>query len=110
MAEDSGKQFPRRLNLRLTEETLAPYEELAAFDGRGVSAIVRQVLENAAPEVSRLVDVLRAAYGSVPTDGTDLYRKYMRSLQERAGVEVARAELWHKEVEGVAESREVSAV
>jgi hypothetical protein len=98
MAGDSTVNFPHRLNLRLSEETYSAYAELARLDGRGVSAIVREVLDTAAPEMAVLADALRAALGSVPTEGTDLYRKYMESVHARAGAEVARADIWHREV------------
>jgi predicted DNA-binding protein len=109
VAADSDSRFPRRLNLRLSEETYAAYEELALLDGRGVSAIVREVLDTAAPEISMMADALRAAIGSVPTEGTDLYRKYMQSVHARAGAEVARADLWHREAEDVMKAREEAA-
>jgi hypothetical protein len=92
--------------LRLSEETFAAYAELARLDGRSVSAVVREVLDTAAPEMSILADALRAALGSVPTEGTDLYRKYMESLHARAGAEVVRAGVWHREISGLVEARD----
>jgi hypothetical protein len=98
MAGNSDVRLPHRLNLRLSEETYSAYAELARLDGRGVSAIVREVLDTAAPDIAVLSDALRAALGSVPTEGTELYRKYMESVQARAGAEVVRAGVWHREV------------
>ena len=105
MGDDSTSNYPHRLNLRLSEETYAAYAELARLDGRGVSAVVREVLDTAAPEMAILADALRAALGSVPTEGTDLYRKYMASVHARAGAEVARADVWHREISDLVEAR-----
>ncbi len=96
MSDDSTSNYPHRLNLRLSTETYEAYADLARVDGRTVSAVVREVLDTAAPEMSILAEALRAALGAVPTEGTDLYRKYMESLQARAGTEVTRAEIWHR--------------
>jgi hypothetical protein len=96
MGDDSTSNYPHRLNLRLSNETYEAYADLARLDGRGVSAVVREVLDTAAPEMYMLAEVLRGALGSVPTEGTDLYRKYMESIQARAGTEVSRAEIWHR--------------
>jgi hypothetical protein len=106
MAPGSDAKFPYRLNLRLSEETYSAYAELARLDGRGVSALVREVLDSAAPEMSLLADALRAALGSVPTEGTDLYSQYMHSLQVRVGVEATRADMWHREVGDLVKTRE----
>ncbi len=106
MGDDSTSNYPHRLNLRLSEETFAAYAELARLDGRSVSAVVREVLDTAAPEMSILADALRAALGSVPTEGTDLYRKYMESLHARAGAEVVRAGVWHREISELVEARD----
>ncbi len=106
MAPGSDAKLPYRLNLRLGEETYLAYAELARLDGRGVSAIVREVLDTSAPEVALLADSLRAMLGAVPTEGTDLYRKYMAGMQARAGAEVARAEIWHREVGDLVKARE----
>jgi hypothetical protein len=102
---DSTSNYPYRLNLRLSEETYSAFAELARLDGRGVSAVVREVLDTAAPEMAMLADALRAALGSVPTEGTELYRKYMESVHARAGAEVVRAGVWHREVSELVEAR-----
>jgi hypothetical protein len=106
MGDDSTSNYPHRLNLRLSEDTYSAYAELARLDGRGVSAVVREVLDTAAPEMAVLADALRAALGSVPTEGTDLYRKYMQSVHARAGAEVARADVWHREISDLVEARD----
>ncbi len=110
VGDDSTSKYPHRLNLRLSEETYSAYAELARLDGRGVSAVVREVLDTAAPEVAMLADALRAALGSVPTEGTDLYRKYMESVHARAGAEVVRAGVWHREVSELVEARKEKGV
>jgi hypothetical protein len=105
MSDDSTSNYPHRLNLRLSNETYEAYADLARIDGRGVSAVVREVLDTAAPEMSILAEALRAALGSVPTEGTDLYRKYMESIHSRAGAEVTRAEIWHRKATDLVESQ-----
>jgi hypothetical protein len=99
MADDSEARYPRRVNLRISEDTYAAYEELARLQGQTVSAVVREVLDTAAPEVSVIADSLRAMLGSIPTEGSDMYRKYIESIHARAGAEVVRANVWHREVE-----------
>jgi len=108
--DDSTSNYPHRLNLRLSEETYSAFAELARVDGRGVSAVVRDVLDTAAPEMSILADALRAALGSVPTEGTELYRKYIESVHVRAGTEVVRAGVWHREVSELVEARKEKGV
>ncbi len=106
MSDDSTSNFPHRLNLRLSAETYEAYADLARLDGRGVSAVVREVLDTAAPEMAMLTEALRAALGSVPTEGTELYRKYMESVHSRAGAEVTRAEIWHRKATDLVQSPE----
>ncbi len=93
--------FPCRINLRVSQETFDVYNGLAQLQGRSVSAVLREILDVCSDDVQLMADALRAAFGASPTDGTNIYRQYMAGVHQRAGAEVARAELWHKEAEEV---------
>lgn len=87
-ADERDDRKDRRLNLRISTATFEAYEELARLESKTVSAVVRDVLDQAAPAIQQLALAFQrmqeaAVRGAAieALQGVQLYQQTVRQLQ-----------------------------
>ncbi len=83
--------YDRRLNLRLSTETYEAYEAVADLERKSVSAVVRDILEGAAPDMQRLAAAIDQVQGAISRGvvqeaalGVALFQQLVQGLQGEA--------------------------
>lgn len=77
----------RVVSLRLTEDVLEPYAELAELTGVPVASVIRETVEEAAPSVRDLVAIVAKAKAGDPA-GLLASMRALAENQVRLGTEV----------------------
>lgn len=74
-----------RVNLTLTPETVAVLDRLGAITGAGRATILREMIEEGAPQLAQMATALEHAHSHRPVDALKMLAQAVDSMTEQAG-------------------------
>lgn len=74
-----------RVNLTLTVETCSILDRMGAVTGAGRATILREMIEEAAPQLAHMAAALEHAHSQRPADALKLLSQTVDSLNEQTG-------------------------
>ena len=74
-----------RVNLTLTPETVSIIDRLGAITGAGRATILREMIEEGAPQLAQMAIALEAAVARRPVDALKMLATAVDSLSEQTG-------------------------
>lgn len=74
-----------RVNLTLTPETVMVLDRLGAITGAGRATILREMIEEGAPQLAQMATALEHAHSQRPADALKLLAQAVDSMTEQTG-------------------------
>lgn len=74
-----------RVNLTLTLETVAILDRMGVVTGAGRATILREMIEEGAPQLAQMASALEAAHAHRPVDALKMLAKAVDAMGEQTG-------------------------